>query len=271
MQESDEHPLSHLTPVGYKPMAPCDSQCGANLRRWHPAVGRGRAVTELIPQALFPEVGFVYLTGINLVTFLVYGADKRRARRGRWRIPEVTLLALALLGGAGGALLAMEAYCAYSDLDGMKRLTEGLFKTIAREVCGCEEGREVITYQGQPVDMSGTWTSRPLADIASEAVGEHVDMDTPIEHLREICEANGIEWQPNWGVGKLVFELYDELGEATIIDPTFVCDYPEEVSPLSKRKDEDNRLTDRFELVISGHGEAHRLQARRRSSGIRGL
>jgi len=107
MQESDEHPLSHLTPVGYKPMAPCDSQCGANLRRWHPAVGRGRAVTELIPQALFPEVGFVYLTGINLVTFLVYGADKRRARRGRWRIPEVTLLALALLGGAGGALLAM--------------------------------------------------------------------------------------------------------------------------------------------------------------------
>ena len=79
-------------------------------------------------------------------------------------------------------------------------------------------------------------------------------MDTPIEHLREICEANGIEWQPNWGVGKLVFELYDELGEATIIDPTFVCDYPEEVSPLSKRKDEDNRLTDRFELVISGHG-----------------
>jgi len=152
---------------------------------------------------------------------------------------------------------SMEAYCAYSDLDGMKRLTEGLFKTIAREVCGCEEGHEVITYQGQPVDMSGTWTSRPLADIASEAVGERVGMDTPIEHLREICEANGIEWQPNWGVGKLVFELYDELGEATINDPTFVCDYPEEVSPLSKRKDEDNRLTDRFELVISGHEYAN--------------
>ena len=52
---------------------------------------------------------------------------------------------------------SMEAYCAYSDLDGMKELTQGLFKTIAREVCGCEEGHEVITYQGQTVDMSGTW------------------------------------------------------------------------------------------------------------------
>ena len=64
-------------------------------------------------------------------------------------------------------------------------------------------------------------------------------MDTPIEHLRELCEKNGIEPQPNWGAGKLLFELYDELGEKTIVNPTFVCDYPEEVSPLSKRKAED--------------------------------
>ncbi|WP_321972391.1 lysine--tRNA ligase [Paratractidigestivibacter sp.] len=152
---------------------------------------------------------------------------------------------------------SMEAYCAYSDLDGMKALTEGLFKTIAREVCGCEEGHEVITYQGQEVDMSGTWASRPLADIASEVVGEKIDMDTPIEHLRELCEKHGIEPQDNWGAGKLLFELYDELGEQTIVNPTFVCDYPEEVSPLSKRKDEDPRLTDRFELVICGHEYAN--------------
>jgi uncharacterized membrane protein YsdA (DUF1294 family) len=64
-------------------------------------------VAELVPRALLPEVGFAYLVGINLVTFLVYGADTRRARRGSWRVPEVTLLALAMLGGAGGALLAM--------------------------------------------------------------------------------------------------------------------------------------------------------------------
>ncbi len=152
---------------------------------------------------------------------------------------------------------SMEAYCAYSDLDGMKRLTEGLFKAIAREVCGCEEGHEVITYQGQQVDMSGTWRSVPLSEVASQVVGEHVDMDTPVEHLRELCAANGIETEDGWGAGKLLFELYDELGESTLVDPTFVCDYPEEVSPLAKRKADDPRLTDRFELVICGHEYAN--------------
>ncbi|MCI1645528.1 MAG: lysine--tRNA ligase [Olsenella sp.] len=152
---------------------------------------------------------------------------------------------------------SMEAYCAYSDLDGMKRLTEGLFKAVAREVCGCEEGHEVITYQGQQVDMSGTWRSVPLPEVASQVVGEHVDMDTPVEHLRELCAANGIETEDGWGAGKLLFELYDELGESTLVDPTFVCDYPEEVSPLAKRKADDPRLTDRFELVICGHEYAN--------------
>ena len=152
---------------------------------------------------------------------------------------------------------SMEAYCAYSDLDGMKELTEGLFKMIAREACGCEEGHEVITYQGQEVDMSGTWRSVPLSEVASEVVGEHIDMDTPIAHLRELCAAHDIEWEESWGAGKLLFEIYDELGEATLVNPTFVCDYPEEVSPLSKRKDDDPRLTDRFELVICGHEYAN--------------
>ena len=141
---------------------------------------------------------------------------------------------------------SMEAYCAYSDLDGMKRLTEGLFQYIAREACGCEPGHEAIMFQGQEIDMSGTWDSRPLSEIASEVVGEHVDMDTPVERLRELCRAHNIEPQDNWGPGKLLFELYDELGEETLVRPTFVCDYPEEVSPLAKRKDDDPRLTDRF-------------------------
>lgn len=152
---------------------------------------------------------------------------------------------------------SMEAYCAYSDLEGMKRLTEGLFKAIARGICGCEEGRELISYQGQTIDMSGSWASRSLIEIVSERIGECVNMDTPIGRLRELCEAHDIEWQEGWGAGKLLFSLYDELGESTLVNPTFVCDYPEEVSPLAKRKDEDTRLTDRFELVIGGHEYAN--------------
>lgn len=152
---------------------------------------------------------------------------------------------------------SMEAYCAYSDLAGMKKLTQDMFQRIAREVCGCAEGNEVIDYQGTEVDMRGTWRSLPLSDIVSEVVGEPVSMDTDVAHLRKLCDEHEIAWQEDWQAGKLLFELYDELGEQTIVHPTFVCDYPAEVSPLSKRKDDDPRLTDRFELVICGHEYAN--------------
>jgi len=143
---------------------------------------------------------------------------------------------------------SMEAYCAYSDLNGMKELTEGLF-----HACAAAVGKgDVIEYQGQSVDLSSPWRSAPMHEIVSDVVGEQVSIDTPVEHLRELMDANGLEWDASWGAGKLLFELYDELGEKTLVNPTFVCDYPVEVSPLAKRKADDPRLTDRFELVICG-------------------
>ena len=57
-------------------------------------------------------------------------------------------------------------------------------------------------------------------------MGEDVDLDTPIEHLRELCAANKIETKPEWGTGKLIAELYDEIGESSLVNPTFVVDYP---------------------------------------------
>lgn len=147
----------------------------------------------------------------------------------------------------------MEAYCAFSDVEGMKELAEGVFKAAAAEVCGTEH----IEYQGTAVDLSGTWRSATLAELVSERVGEGVSVDTPVERLRELNGANGLDWEPSWGAGKLLFNLYDELVESTIVDPTFVCDYPVEVSPLAKRKEDDPRLTDRFELVICGHEYAN--------------
>ncbi|MCH3967299.1 MAG: lysine--tRNA ligase [Atopobiaceae bacterium] len=148
---------------------------------------------------------------------------------------------------------SMEAYCAYTDLSGMKELAEGVFRAAA-EAAGCGEH---ITYQGTDIDLSGTWQSRPMCELVSEVVGEEVTLDTPVAHLRELAEAHDIPCKDDWGAGKLVFELYDELVECTIVDPTFVCDYPVEVSPLAKRKPEDDRLTDRFELVIAGHEYAN--------------
>ena len=147
----------------------------------------------------------------------------------------------------------MEAYRAYSDLEGMKELAEGVIKAAAHAV-GLEG---VIEYQGQQIDLFSNWESRPMTSIVSDVLGREVTLDTPVEELRAACAERGIETKPEWTAGKLFAELYDELGEDTIVNPTFVCDYPVEVSPLAKRNEDDPRLTHRFELVIAGHEYAN--------------
>lgn len=147
----------------------------------------------------------------------------------------------------------MEAYRAYSDLDGMKALAQGVIKAANAAV----GNPEVIEYQGQQIDLSGEWASRPMTDIVSEVLGFEVTIDTPVDVLAEAARGKGLEVKPEWTAGKLIAEIYDELGEDTIANPTFVCDYPIEVSPLAKRYEDDPRLTHRFELVIAGHEYAN--------------
>ena len=147
----------------------------------------------------------------------------------------------------------MEAYRAFSDLDGMKELAEGVIKAAAAAIGAPEQ----IEYQGQTIDLSGTWPSRPMTEIVSSALGVDVTLDTPVEELRAHATKAGIEVKPEWTAGKLIAELYDEIGEPTLVNPTFVVDYPVEVSPLAKRREDDPRLTHRFELVIAGHEYAN--------------
>ena len=147
----------------------------------------------------------------------------------------------------------MEAYRAYSDLDGMKALAQGVIKAANAAV----GNPEVIEYQGKQIDLSGEWASRPMTDIVSEVLGFEVTIDTPVDVLAEAARSKGLEVKPEWTAGKLIAEIYDELGEDTIVNPTFVCDYPIEVSPLAKRYEDDPRLTRRFELVIAGHEYAN--------------
>ncbi len=147
----------------------------------------------------------------------------------------------------------MEAYRAFSDLEGMKQLAEGVIKAANAAVNDSEQ----IVYQGTEIDLSGTWPSRSMTEIVSEALGCEITLDTPVEELRAHAEKAGIEVKPDWGPGKLVAELYDEIGEGAIVNPTFVVDYPVEVSPLAKRREDDPRLTHRFELVIAGHEYAN--------------
>lgn len=147
----------------------------------------------------------------------------------------------------------MEAYRAFSDLEGMKALAQGVIKAANKAV----GNPEVIEYQGQTIDLSGEWASRPMTDIVSDVLGKQVTIDTPVEELAAAAREKGLEIKPEWTAGKIIAEIYDELGEDTIVNPTFVCDYPIEVSPLAKRFEDDPRLTHRFELVIAGHEYAN--------------
>ena len=147
----------------------------------------------------------------------------------------------------------MEAYRAFSDLEGMKALAQGVIKAANKAI----GNPEVIEYQGQTIDLSGEWASRPMTDIVSNVLGKQVTIDTPVEELAAAAREKGLEIKPEWTAGKIIAEIYDELGEDTIVNPTFVCDYPIEVSPLAKRFEDDPRLTHRFELVIAGHEYAN--------------
>lgn len=143
----------------------------------------------------------------------------------------------------------MEAYQAYTNIDGMKEFTKGVIMAAAHAACDTTD----ITYQGTEIHLGGTWESRTMVDLVSERVGTDCSFERTVEELRTICDKNSVEYEKSWGKGKLINELYDRLVEATIIQPTFVTEHPLETSPLAKKKLGNPNVTDRFELLIAGH------------------
>ena len=147
----------------------------------------------------------------------------------------------------------MEAYAAFSDLDGMMDLTEGCIKAAAEAACGSLQ----IEYQGTPVDLSGTWRRATMMELASEHAGEEVSFDRSREELVAILEKHGGHAEAAWGKGKLISEIFEAVAEEKLIQPTFVIDHPLEISPLAKKDPENPELTQRFELFILGHEYAN--------------
>jgi len=142
----------------------------------------------------------------------------------------------------------VEAYQAFTDMYGMEELAEA----VIQNACLAARGTLQIEFQGQPIDLSGHWARKTMCELVSEKVGEEVSLDLSRERLVSICARYNIVPENSWGEGKLIAELYDELVEGSIVEPTFVEAYPLEVSPLAKRNADDPRITDRFELVICG-------------------
>jgi lysyl-tRNA synthetase class 2 len=142
-----------------------------------------------------------------------------------------------------------EAYQAYTDLFGIAAFT----RRIIQAAClSCHDSLQ-ITYQGQAVDLSGEWPFKGMPELVSEAVGEEVSFGRSLEELQELCKRYHIDIKAQYGKGRLINELYEELVEGSIVQPTFVYRHPLEVSPLAKKTLDDPELVDRCELVICGH------------------
>ena len=142
----------------------------------------------------------------------------------------------------------LEAYQAFSDYHDMMELMEAYIGHAAREVLGTTEH----TYQGRPMPLGGPFPRRRLIELASEAIGEKLDLDMTSEEARKIAEAHDVPCDPAWGTGKIVVEIYEKHVEPNLFEPTFVLDFPREASPLARPHREDPRFTEHFDLVMAG-------------------
>jgi lysyl-tRNA synthetase class 2 len=142
----------------------------------------------------------------------------------------------------------LELYEAFADYTDMMRLTEELIADAARNSIGTTQ----VEWDGRTIDLEPPFRRRPMIDLIADHAGVQVHPSQPVEELRAICDRFGIPVEEHWGSGKLVLEIYEKTTEAEIDAPTFVCDYPLEVSPLARAHRDDPTLTERFELLIGG-------------------
>lgn len=144
----------------------------------------------------------------------------------------------------------MEAYLAFSDLEGMMDLTENMFQTIAKEVMG------KMTYQfgGYEIHLDGPWKRVSMTDAIKEQTGiDFKAEDMTLEKALQLAQEHHIEVQEHEKTyGHIINLFFEKYVEETLIQPTFLYGHPIEISPLTKKNPEDPRFVDRFELFIAG-------------------
>jgi lysyl-tRNA synthetase class 2 len=142
----------------------------------------------------------------------------------------------------------LEAYEAYGDQHTMIALVKDLVRNAHRAIGSLE----VVGRDGGVIDLDGDWREAPILDLVSEAVDTDVDVDTDVETLRRLASRHDVELQPGWGAPQIVVELFEQLVEDTLVQPTFVMDYPEEVKPLAKPHRTRQGLNEAWDLIING-------------------
>jgi lysyl-tRNA synthetase class 2 len=142
----------------------------------------------------------------------------------------------------------LEFYQAYATYDDLMKLTEELFVAIANEVAGGLK----IQSGGHEIDLKPPWRRLSLADAVAEYAGAaRAEIDDP-RKLQAIADAKGLKIEPGLAHGKLLIEVFERLVEPNLIQPTFIMDYPLEVSPLARKSEKNPAFVDRFELYIGG-------------------
>ena len=144
----------------------------------------------------------------------------------------------------------MEAYLAYSNLDGMMDLTENMYQTIARDVFN----KMKYNYNGHEIDLTGPWKRISMTDAIKEKTGIDFKKITDLDECLKLAEEHHIELESHeHQYGHIINKFFEKYVEETLIQPTFLYGHPVEISPLTKKNPEDPRFVDRFELFIGGH------------------
>ncbi len=143
----------------------------------------------------------------------------------------------------------MEAYLAYSDLEGMMNLTEEMFQKIAKDVFG----KMVYNFGGYEINLEGPWKRVSMVDAIKEATGIDFKKEMSVEEALKLASEHHIEVaEHEKSVGHIINLFFEKYVEETLIQPTFLYGHPIEISPLTKKNPEDGRFVDRFELFIAG-------------------
>jgi lysyl-tRNA synthetase class 2 len=142
----------------------------------------------------------------------------------------------------------LEVYQAYADYTDMMSLAEDAFSGVSGEVLGTAQ----ITYQGQEIDLSPPWRRLPMRDAILEQTGLDIYEAPTVDALRQQVEDRKLEVDPQPTRGMLVDEIFSEYVEPKLIQPTFIIDFPLEISPFAKKKPDNPELVERFEFFVGG-------------------
>jgi len=147
----------------------------------------------------------------------------------------------------------IELYQAYADYKDMMNLTEDLIVTTAKEILGTFK----IEYQGQEIDLTPPWQRLTMVEAIKKYVGVDFDEITSLEEAKKVAKDLNIEVKDEHNLGHIINEIFEQKVEEHLVQPTFIMDYPVEVSPLAKKKKDNPLFTERFELFITSREMAN--------------